>query len=166
MLKTPLTSVLKEKPGPYEQKSVVILDFFQLDSRPALFLMILSHTVLNVEMGLRVPLNLFLSSCSFSSCIIHNGFKLYNDEGASLKKIRGFTRIFNLLLCKQNISCSNCRMLKLFCSEDIMVLISMTSLLLHSFAHSTKHSFRRKTKNNDIKKFLIHAATCVKVIKN
>ena len=44
--------------------------------------------------------------------------------------------------------------------------ISMTSLLTHNVAHSTRHSFRPKTNNQPIKKFLSLAFSCVKVFKN
>ena len=42
----------------------------------------------------------------------------------------------------------------------------MTSLLTHNFAHCTMHSFRPKTNNQPIKKFLSLAFTWVKVVKN
>ena len=45
-------------------------------------------------------------------------------------------------------------------------LISMTSLLTHNVAHSTMHSFRPKTNNQPIKKFLSLAFSWVKVVKN
>ena len=44
--------------------------------------------------------------------------------------------------------------------------ISMTSLLTHNVAHSTRHSFRPKTNNQPLKKFLSLAFSCVKVVKN
>ena len=47
-----------------------------------------------------------------------------------------------------------------------MVWASMTQLLTHSVAHSTKPSSRPKTNNQSIKKFLSLAVSCVKVVKN
>ena len=44
--------------------------------------------------------------------------------------------------------------------------ISMTSLLTHTVAHSTKPSFRPKTNNQPLKKFLSLAVSWVKVVKN
>ena len=46
------------------------------------------------------------------------------------------------------------------------VIISMTSLLMHNVAHSTRHSFRPKTNNQPLKKFLSLAFSWVKVVKN
>ena len=43
---------------------------------------------------------------------------------------------------------------------------SMTSLLTHNVAHSTRHSFRSKINNQPLKKFLSLAISWVKVIKN
>ena len=43
---------------------------------------------------------------------------------------------------------------------------SMTFLLTHNVAHSTRHSFRPKTNNQPIKKFLSLAFSWVKVVKN
>ena len=43
---------------------------------------------------------------------------------------------------------------------------SMTSLLTHTVAHSTRPSFRLKTNNQLLKKFLSLAVTWVKVVKN
>ena len=42
------------------------------------------------------------------------------------------------------------------CYKNIRCLLksSMTSLLTHNFAHSTRHSFRPKTNNQLLKKFL------------
>ena len=45
-------------------------------------------------------------------------------------------------------------------------LISMTSLLTHTVAHSTRPSFRPKTNNRPLKKFLSLAVSWVKVVKN
>ena len=42
----------------------------------------------------------------------------------------------------------------------------MTTLLIHTVAHSTKHFFRPKTNNNLIEDFLRLAVSWVKVIKN
>ena len=44
--------------------------------------------------------------------------------------------------------------------------LSMTTLLLHTFANASKHSFSSKAKNNCIKKFVSLAVTCIKVVKN
>ena len=44
--------------------------------------------------------------------------------------------------------------------------ISMTSLWTHTVAHSTRPSFRPKTNNQPIKKFLSLVVSWVKVIKN
>ena len=44
--------------------------------------------------------------------------------------------------------------------------ISMTSLLTHTVAHSTRHSFKPKTNNQTFKKFLSLAVSWVKVVKN
>ena len=43
---------------------------------------------------------------------------------------------------------------------------SMTSLLTHTVAHSTRPSFRLKTNNQPLKKFLSLAVSWVKVVKN
>ena len=43
---------------------------------------------------------------------------------------------------------------------------SMTSLLTHTVAHSTRPSFRPKTNNQPIKKFLSLAVSWVKFVKN
>ena len=43
---------------------------------------------------------------------------------------------------------------------------SMTSLLMHNVAHSTRHSFRPKNNNQALKKFLFLAFSWVKVVKN
>ena len=43
---------------------------------------------------------------------------------------------------------------------------SMTSLLTHTVAHSTRLSFRPKTNNQSIKKFLSLVVNWVKVVKN
>ena len=48
----------------------------------------------------------------------------------------------------------------------ILLSTSMTSLLTHNVAHSTRHSFRPKTNNQPMKKFLSLAFSWVKVIKN
>ena len=48
----------------------------------------------------------------------------------------------------------------------LFMIISMTSLLTHNVAHSTRHSFRPKTNNQPIKKFLSLAVSWVKVVKN
>ena len=45
-------------------------------------------------------------------------------------------------------------------------LVSMTSLLTHTVAHSTRPSFRLKTNNQPLKKFLSLAVSWVKVVKN
>ena len=44
--------------------------------------------------------------------------------------------------------------------------VSMTSLLTHTVAHSTRPSFRPKTNNQTIKKYLSLAVSWVKVVKN
>ena len=44
--------------------------------------------------------------------------------------------------------------------------ISMTSLLTHTVAHSTRPSFRSKTNNQPLKKFLSLVFSWVKVVKN
>ena len=44
--------------------------------------------------------------------------------------------------------------------------ISMTTLLTHTVAHSIKLSFRSKTNNQTLKKFLTLALSCTKVVKN
>ena len=44
--------------------------------------------------------------------------------------------------------------------------ISMTSLLTHTVAHSTRPSFKLKTNNQPLKKFLSLAVSWVKVVKN
>ena len=44
--------------------------------------------------------------------------------------------------------------------------LSMTSLLMHTIAHSTRPSFRPKTNNQLLKKFLSLAVSWVKVVKN
>ena len=44
--------------------------------------------------------------------------------------------------------------------------ISMTSLLAHNVAHSTRHSFRPKTNNQPLKKFMSLSFSWVKVVKN
>ena len=51
-------------------------------------------------------------------------------------------------------------------SEQPFMFISMTSLLTHNIAHSTMHSFRPKTNNQPIKKFLSLALSWAKVVKN
>ena len=44
--------------------------------------------------------------------------------------------------------------------------VSMTTLLTHTVAHSTKPSFRSKTNNQPLKKFLSLALSWTKVVKN
>ena len=44
--------------------------------------------------------------------------------------------------------------------------VSMTTLLTHTVAHSTKPSFRPKTNNQTLKKFLSLALSWTKVVKN
>ena len=68
--------------------------------------------------------------------------------------------------CSCSISnyCNNIKLLSLF-SSDIIVN-SMTSLLMHNVAHSTKHSLRLKTNNQTLKKFLSLVFSWVKVVKN
>ena len=44
--------------------------------------------------------------------------------------------------------------------------ISMISLITHTVAHSTRPSFRLRTNNQPLKKFLSLAVSCVKVVKN
>ena len=51
-------------------------------------------------------------------------------------------------------------------SEVAFKFISMTSLLTHTVAHSTTLSFRPKTNNQPIKKFLSLEVSWVKVVKN
>ena len=51
-----------------------------------------------------------------------------------------------------------------FCFSS--VIISMTSLLTHTVAHSTRPSFSLKTNNQPLKKFLSHVVSRVKVVKN
>ena len=46
------------------------------------------------------------------------------------------------------------------------VVNSMTTLLTHTVAHSTKPSFRSKTNNQPLKKFLSLALSWTKVVKN
>ena len=46
------------------------------------------------------------------------------------------------------------------------LLVSKTTLLIHTVAHSTRHFFRPKTKNHPIKKFLSPTVSWVKVVKN
>ena len=46
------------------------------------------------------------------------------------------------------------------------MLVSMTQLLTHSVAHSTRPCSRPQTNNQSIKKFLSLAVSCVKVVKN
>ena len=48
---------------------------------------------------------------------------------------------------------------------DVSAKGSMISLLMHNVAHSPRHSFRPKTNNQPIKKFLSLAFSCVKVVK-
>ena len=43
---------------------------------------------------------------------------------------------------------------------------SMTSLLTHTVAHSTRHFFRPKTNNQPLKKFLSLSVSWVKIVKN
>jgi hypothetical protein len=44
--------------------------------------------------------------------------------------------------------------------------VSMTSLLTHTVVHSTTHSFRPKTNNQPLEKFLSLAVSWVKVVEN
>ena len=44
--------------------------------------------------------------------------------------------------------------------------ISLTSLLTHNVAYSTRHSFRPKINNQALKKFLSLAVSWIKVVKN
>ena len=46
------------------------------------------------------------------------------------------------------------------------LIVSMTSLLMHTVAHSTRPSFRPKPNNQTLKKFLILVISWVKVVKN
>ena len=49
---------------------------------------------------------------------------------------------------------------------QLTTFTSMTSLLTHTVAHSTRPSFRPKTNNQPLKKFLSLAVSWVKVVKN
>ena len=51
-------------------------------------------------------------------------------------------------------------------ATDLLVFISMTTLLMHTVAHSTKPSFMPKTNNQPHKKFLSLALSWAKVVKN
>ena len=60
-----------------------------------------------------------------------------------------------------------------FCRRDVYIrtisswlLFSMTQLLTHTVAHSTEPSFRLKTNNQPLKKFLSLALSWTKVVKN
>ena len=53
----------------------------------------------------------------------------------------------------------------LYSIYNMLVYVSMTQLLTHSIAHSTKSSSRPKTNNQSIKKFLGLAVSWVKVVK-
>ena len=53
-----------------------------------------------------------------------------------------------------------------YCFESRTTDTSMTLLLTHNVAHSTRHSFRPKTNNQPIKKFLSLEFSWVKVVKN
>ena len=59
--------------------------------------------------------------------------------------------------------------IRLNLSDDFLsrtcTFISMTSLLTHTVAYSTRPSFRPKTTNQSIKKFVSLAVTSVKVVK-
>ena len=48
----------------------------------------------------------------------------------------------------------------------LVVLISMTSLLMHTIAHSTSPSFRPKINNQPLKKFLSLVVSWIEVVKN
>ena len=50
--------------------------------------------------------------------------------------------------------------------QSTIIYISMTSLLTHTVAHSTRHSYRPKVNNQPLKKFLRLAVSCVKVVRN
>ena len=50
--------------------------------------------------------------------------------------------------------------------QFVWLRVSMTTLLTHNFAHSTKPSFRPKTNNQPPKKFLSLALSCAKDVKN
>ena len=50
--------------------------------------------------------------------------------------------------------------------QNLVRCISMTTLLTHTVAHSTKSSFMPKTNNQLPKKFLSLAPSCAKVVKN
>ena len=62
--------------------------------------------------------------------------------------------------CKWCIWCQKCS------SMYASPLTSMPSLLTHAVAHSSRPSFRPKTNNQPIKKFLSLAVSWVKVVKN
>ena len=58
---------------------------------------------------------------------------------------------------------------KKFTVEEVtfaLSIVSMTTLLTRSVAHSTKPSYRPKTNNQLLKKFLSLALICANVIKN
>ena len=51
-------------------------------------------------------------------------------------------------------------------SPSVHETLSMTTLLTHTVAHSTKPSFMPKTNNQPPKKFLSLTLSCAKVVKN
>ena len=71
---------------------------------------------------------------------------------------------FNLKIEGGKIWIENARVYMIFFRTSSKV--SMTSLLTHTVAHSTRPSFRLKTNNQPLKKFLSFSVSWVKVVKN
>ena len=76
------------------------------------------------------------------------------------------SRILNLLFDDFIIYSSSILIPKVDEILAFFVKASMTSLLMHTVAHSTRPSFRLKTNNQPLKKFLSLAVSWVKVVKN
>ena len=64
------------------------------------------------------------------------------------------------------VICSSLKLLTGLLIYLTVTAISMTTLLTHTVAHSTKPSFRPKTNNQPLKKFLSLALSWAKVVKN
>ena len=90
-----------------------------------------------------------------------------NRSISCLILIIGWTLSAAGLYCSNYIECSQASKKCLsYVGNDHYTDSSMTSLLTHTVAHSTRPSFRLKTNNQPLKKFLSLAVSWVKVVKN
>ena len=90
--------------------------------------------------------------CSRYGVLSEKYYYYFNDIIVGVETKHSCLLLFTVILLRIE-GCSN-------------VETSMTSILTHNVAHSTRHSFRPKTNNQPIKKFLSLAVSYVKVVKN